>query len=90
LPNGVEQSLLFPIGKMSTSITVTDPIALGAAVRAARRRRGLRQEDVSLAAGVGLRFVGELERGKPTVRLAETLRVAAALGVRVVLEDPRG
>ena len=43
----------------------------------------------ALAAGVGMRFLSELERGKPTVRLAETLRVAAALGVDLVLEDSR-
>ena len=63
---------------------------LGSALRVARRDRGLRLEDVALAAGVGIRFLSELERGKPTARLAETLRVAAALGVDLSLEDPRG
>jgi hypothetical protein len=29
-----------------------------------------------------------LERGKPTVRLAETLRVASALGLTIVAKDP--
>jgi y4mF family transcriptional regulator len=60
---------------------------LGAALRAARRARGLRLEDVALAAGVGVRFVSELERGKATARLAQTLRVAEALGVNLTLED---
>jgi y4mF family transcriptional regulator len=73
---------------MRTLIEIPDD--LGRAVRRARRRRGLRQEDLALAAGVGLRFIGELERGKPTVRLAETLRVASALGVELTIEDPRG
>lgn len=63
---------------------------LGEALRQSRKARGLRQEDLALAAGVGVRFVGELERGKSTVRLGETLRVAEALGVRLILEDPRG
>lgn len=62
---------------------------LGASLRELRKARGLRQEDLALAAGVGVRFVSELERGKSTARLAETLRVAAALGVRVTLVDPR-
>jgi HTH-type transcriptional regulator / antitoxin HipB len=61
---------------------------LGAALRDARKARGLRLEDVALTAGVGIRFVSELERGKATARLAETLRVVAALGVNLVLEDP--
>ncbi len=61
---------------------------LGSALRRARKARDLRLEDVALAAGVGIRFVSELERGKATARLAETLRVAAALGVNLTLEDP--
>lgn len=63
---------------------------LGAALRAARTARGLRLEDVALGAGVGIRFVSELERGKPTARLAETLRVTAALGLTIAVEDPDG
>lgn len=35
---------------------------------------------VSLAAGVGLRFIVELEAGKPTLRLEHVLRVIKALG----------
>lgn len=67
---------------------IDTPATLGRTLRDARKQRELKQEDVALAAGVGIRFVGELERGKPTVRLAETLRVVAALGVTLTLEDP--
>lgn len=67
--------------------SIDTPTTLGRTLREARKQRGLKQEDVALAAGVGIRFVGELERGKPTVRLAETLRVIAALGVSLVVED---
>jgi y4mF family transcriptional regulator len=73
---------MFPNGIMTSSVSVTTPGDLGAAFKAARIARGLRLEDLALAAGVGRRFLGELERGKPTVRLAETLRVAEALGSR--------
>jgi transcriptional regulator with XRE-family HTH domain len=71
-----------------TASRISTPADLGAALRAARRARGLRLEDVALAAGVGVRFLSELERGKPTARLAEALRVAASLGLRLTLEDP--
>ena len=73
---------------MTLSVSLTTPEELGAAFRAARLARGLRLEDLALAAGVGRRFLGELERGKPTVRLAEALRVAEALGVSIALNDP--
>jgi hypothetical protein len=32
-------------------------------------------------------FLSELERGKPTARLAEMLRAVASLGLRLVIED---
>ena len=75
---------------MTSTISIETPDDLGAALRLARTARGLRLEDLALAAGVGVRFVSELERGKPSARLAETLRVASALGVRLTLDDPRG
>lgn len=69
-------------------VDIVTPAELGTALRNARRARGLRLEDVALGAGVGTRFVSELERGKPTARLAETMRVAASLGLRLIVEDP--
>ena len=81
-------AVMFPNGIMTSSVSVRTPEELGAAFKAARIARGLRLEDLALAAGVGRRFLGELERGKPTVRLAETLRVAEALGVSITMNDP--
>lgn len=73
---------------MPHSAEIRTPGELGFALRAARRARRLRLEDVALGAGVGVRFVSELERGKPTARLAETLRVVASLGLHLTMEDP--
>ena len=67
---------------MSCTANIANSAELGAALRAARRARGLRLEDAALGAGVGARFLSELERGKPTCALGETLRVAASLGLR--------
>jgi len=66
---------------------IRDPADFGAVLRAARKRRGLRLEDVALGAGVGIRFVSELERGKPTARLGASLRVVAALGLTIDVDD---
>ena len=59
---------------------------LGAALRVTRKALGLTQADLALAAGVGLRFVVELEAGKPTVRLELVLRVIDALGGTLQLD----
>ena len=53
---------------------------LGDALRAARKQLGLTQPELALAAGVGVRFIVDLEAGKPTLRLANVLRVIDALG----------
>jgi y4mF family transcriptional regulator len=64
---------------------ITSPESLGTALRATRKRLGLTQADLALAAGVGLRFIVELEGGKPTVRLEQLLRVVDALGGHLTL-----
>lgn len=53
---------------------------LGDALRAARKQLGLTQPQLALAAGVGVRFIVDLEAGKPTLRLENVLRVIDALG----------
>lgn len=58
---------------------------LATALRLARKQLGLTQRALALAAGVGTRFVVDLESGKPTVRLENVLRVVDALGGQLQL-----
>jgi HTH-type transcriptional regulator / antitoxin HipB len=60
---------------------------LGQKLRARRLSMHLTQPQLALAAGCGLRFIVDLEAGKPTVRLENVLRVIAALGARIALSD---
>lgn len=60
--------------------SIQSPQQLGPALRAARKQLGLTQSQLALAAGVGVRFIVDLEAGKPTVRLETVLRVVDALG----------
>lgn len=53
---------------------------LGDLLRAARKHLGLTQPQLALAAGVGVRFIVDLEAGKATLRLENVLRVIDALG----------
>ena len=66
---------------------VSNPNDLGEAVRVSRKHIRLTQSQLALAAGVGVRFIVDLESGKPTVRLEHVLRVIAALGGELVLAD---
>jgi HTH-type transcriptional regulator / antitoxin HipB len=54
---------------------------IGTSVKAKRRALKLRQADLAAAAGVGVRFLIELEAGKPTAQLGKTLAVLNALGL---------
>lgn len=58
---------------------------IGAIVRQARLAQRLRQDQLAAAAGVGVRFLVELEGGKPTVQLTKVLAVLDALGLRLSL-----
>ena len=56
------------------------PAEVGDIVRAARKATGLRQYELAGAAGVGVRFIVDLEAGKPTAQIGKTLQVLQALG----------
>lgn len=61
---------------------------IGSFVRAERKRLGWTQQQLANYAGVGLNFVYQLEKNKPTVQLATTNQVLQALGYRVgVMRD---
>lgn len=64
---------------------IDTPQHLGDAVRHARKALGLTQPQLALAAGVGVRFIVDLEAGKPTVRLENVLKVLQALGATLSL-----
>jgi DNA-binding XRE family transcriptional regulator len=69
---------MFPIGNSKQ---------FGKLVRDDRRRQRLSQQEAADLAGVSVRFLGDLERGKPTCELEISLAVAATLGLRLVFED---
>jgi transcriptional regulator with XRE-family HTH domain len=54
---------------------------LGAHVAAERRRRGLYQEQLALAAGTSRNFLSLIECGTSSCDVLRVLRLAAALGV---------
>jgi y4mF family transcriptional regulator len=60
---------------------------LGQMVRGLRERRKLSQQEFADLAGVGRRFVSELENGKPTLEFAKVLQVARAVGISLIARD---
>jgi y4mF family transcriptional regulator len=71
---------IFPIRNMKR---ITDSVELGAAIRKERTRLKVTQKELAMAAGTGLRFLSELERGKPTSRIEGVFKVLQALGMKL-------
>lgn len=71
--------------------TTTDCIQsasdLGRIIRERRKRDGLTLVETAGLTNVGVRFLSELENGKPTVRLDKLLRVLGALGIQLHVVD---
>lgn len=61
------------------------PEQLGQAIRKVRKEIGATQSDLALTSGTGLRFVSDLENGKPTCQIGKVLTVLHTLGIRVEL-----
>ena len=69
-------------------VRVESAAALGQAAKAKRLRLGMTQAEVALVAGVGVRFIGELEAGKPSLQLERAVQVVRALGFELQLALP--
>lgn len=65
-------------------------ISVSRFIRERRDSRKISQKELAELAGVGQRFVSELERGKPTVRVAEVDKVLAVFGKQLgIVDRPR-
>ena len=67
---------------------ISDTKSLGEGIRIARTRMKVTQKDLALASGVGLRFIIELEKGKPTCQIGKALDIARALGLKLEMTEP--
>lgn len=64
------------------------PKQIGEIIKHTRKRLGVRQADLALTSGTGLRFIIDLEKGKATCQLGKTLTVLNTLGIGIELHAP--
>lgn len=64
------------------------PKAIGELIRDTRKQLGVTQKSLALTSGTGLRFVIELEKGKPTCEIGKTLTILQTLGITMTLTPP--
>jgi HTH-type transcriptional regulator / antitoxin HipB len=64
------------------------PESLGKIIRQTRRALKVTQRGLALTSGTGLRFIIELEKGKPSAHLGKVLNVLQTLGITIDLIPP--
>jgi len=62
-------------------------MGIGEYVRSRREAHGMSLRQVAELAGVGVRFLLELEHGKPTIRLSSVNAVLAVFGKKLGVVD---
>ncbi|WP_020590198.1 helix-turn-helix domain-containing protein [Desulfobacter curvatus] len=62
-----------------------DSKSIGELIKTARKEQGFTQTEAAGYLNVGIRFLSELENGKPTVQLGKTLQVLEGLGYETLL-----
>lgn len=62
-------------GKLRTAAEI------GALVRETRKAQGISQEQLAGVANTGVRFVSDLENGKPSIQVDKMIQVLEALGL---------
>ena len=61
---------------------------IGDLIKTARKSMGVTQRALAMTSGTGLRFIIELEKGKPTCQFGKVLTVINTLGISVDLTLP--
>lgn len=74
---------ILPYGKV---MSVDD---IGRLVRTHRKSQSATQAEFASLCGVGVRFISDLENGKPTVELGKVLHVLQCLGLDVSIQPRR-
>ncbi|SAH91951.1 transcriptional regulator [Bordetella ansorpii] len=79
--------------KNPTGKTVFEPAIvrdvgdIGRIIQATRKSQQMTQRDIAGLAGLGNRFVVELEQGKPSIQAQKMLEVLGLLGLEVVIRE---
>ena len=58
---------------------------IGGLVRQARKKQGFTQKEAAGYLNVGVRFLSELENGKPTTQTGKVIELLAQLGYELVI-----
>lgn len=62
---------------------------IGLLIKTTRKAQGVTQEQLAGVANTGIRFISDLENGKPTIQVNKLLNVLSALGLGMYIFSKR-
>ena len=65
---------------------VISPQSLGEALRAARKKKGMSQQEIGKSVGIDQPSISTIERGESSVRVDTLFRLLAALDMELVIQ----
>ncbi len=66
---------------------IKNSVDLGKLIRNKRKAMGITQADAAGLCNVGVRFLSDLENGKPTLHLQKVIQVVQAFGLELDIKD---
>lgn len=56
---------------------------IGQVIKQIRKSQGLTQSDLAASAGVGIRFIVDIENGKETAQIGKVIKLCNMLGIKI-------
>jgi len=84
--NITEREYFFEVFMINNDLQKNYTSEIGQCIKNTRKKLGVTQRDLALTSGTGVRFIIELEQGKPTCQLEKTLIVIRTLGLKFTIE----
>ncbi len=60
-------------------------VKIGAFIRKRRQQLKVTQKDLAMTSNTGLRFISDIEKGKPTCQIGKVLTILQTLGIKIEL-----
>jgi HTH-type transcriptional regulator/antitoxin HipB len=70
-------------------MSIKNPEQIGRAIRARRKALKVTQRNLAMTSGTGVRFIIDIEKGKPTCQIGKVLQVLRTLGIALQVTSPR-
>ena len=78
---------VLPSGNLLLAMKYT-PKHIGELIKRTRKNLGVTQKELALTSGTGLRFIIDLEKGKPTCQLGKVMVVLQTMGIKIEFVPP--